>query len=362
MKKKLLIALTGVMMLASFSACGEKEEAATTIESGAVAKSDSVDQPDKSDKKDKEALTLSEAFNPSAGNIWYFVQEQSYGKDAGVKQAYLFEDGKLYVYDLDGKTLGDIAQMSDEEVISMLHTEGYICDIAGGGYTSSMLDEIAKEGCNILPELYVNISEDLVNYPEKSVDIYDEESDNLNKIAEIDNMYGIEFYKTISEIVSKTNPEDICYDSDYTFGIYTDSTGNSVDTMSIQIQRFDGLNSLILREVVSKREKDKYNQVYTSEDYFLYINNMVNYYDIDVNNVSSFDPCARVPEEELIKIYAPLENPVQVYDSYFNGFSSDFGGMQAAFVTKCDESTTFALDSMGTDGIEIDPEWEIVEE
>lgn len=175
-------------------------------------------------------------------------------------------------------------------------------------------------------------------------------------------MYGIEFYKTLSEIVSKTNPEDICYDSGYLLGINTDSTGNAVDTMSIQIQRFDGSNSLILGEVVSERAMDKYNQVFTSVDYFLHIGDTINDYDIDVNNVSSFDPCVRVPEEELIKIYAPLENPVQVYDSYFNGFSSDFGGMQAAFVTRCDESTTFALDSMGTDGIEIDPEWEIVEE
>ena len=358
MKKKLLIALTGVMMLASFSACGEKEEAATTIESGAVAKSDSVEQPDNSDKKDKEAFTLSEAFNPSAGNIWYFVQEQSYGKDAGVKQAYLFEDGKLYVYDLDGKTLGDIAQMTDEEVISMLHTEGYISDMGEGGYTEGMLDKVAEEGCNILPDIYTKVSEDLPNYSDVKATIFD----GYDKIAEIDCRYGIEFYKTIADIISKTNPKDICYDSDYSLGINTDSTGNSVDTMFIQVHRFEGLNNLILCELMGQNDIVESHLEYTTTDYFSAINYMITQYDIDVNNVSSFDPCVRVPEEELIKIYAPLENPVQVYDSYFNGFSSDFGGMQAAFVTKCDESTTFALDSMGTDGIEIDPEWEIVEE
>lgn len=358
MKKKLLIALTGVMMLASFSACGEKEEAATAIESGVVAKSDSAGQSDKSDKKENDVITLSEAFNPSAGNIWYFVQEQSYGKDAGIKQAYLFEDGKLYVYNLDGKTLGDISKMTDEEVISMLHTEGYIWGNGKYGYTKQMLVDMVNEGCSKLPDIFKKVSEDLPNYSDVNLTILD----GYNKIAEVDCEYGVEFFQTIADIISKTNPDDICYNSDYTLGIYTDSTGNAVDTMSVQVQRFSGSYCCIVHEFALKSDIDKYNREYTTVDYFMHINDMVTNYNIDVNNVSAFDPCVRVPEEELIKIYAPLENPVQVYDSYFNGFSSDCGGMQAAFITRCDESSTFALDSMGTDGIEIDPKWETVEE
>src|SRR5699024_4583088 len=95
----------------------EVEDENTEEELSSREREESIDGPEGSDDA-LEMKTLSEMADE--GSVWYYVKEDDLmdiGKESDVDQIIVFKDGVLNTFFLDDIQLGDLDDMSDDEVI-----------------------------------------------------------------------------------------------------------------------------------------------------------------------------------------------------------------------------------------------------
>lgn len=110
-KKNLLIGLLSIIMLTSLAGCGSKQEPnSSDVTDNTVTSSDTTTE--------NQTKYISDLLHPSERTIWYHVNKMD--KDAEVS-VIIMEHDSITLFDLNGSdlTLGDVANMSDEEIYNM---------------------------------------------------------------------------------------------------------------------------------------------------------------------------------------------------------------------------------------------------
>ena len=376
MRKKLSLAMAGVLCVSALTACGGTKETA----------SDSTQKTESSSKgglfSSAKEYTLSEAFSPESGYIWYCIDDTYQGKDAYIDYVYTFEDGSFKKYDCrfvnTGKvlTLGTVSKMTDEEILSKLHDEyapvygaqnkeelpEMISDITTD---KEIIDKIIEThpspdehpfywNSNIIrEETYAELFED---YAGDSYTI----KDLMDKLAQVSDKLGS---WTEDEL---PNVEGVPFE--YELQIYSDSTGNAVNHMVLYVSDNSSGNYVRGRLLaVSDRIRTHYNDYVTNSE-----NNSENswanlfclsyddFADSDYSDdlLTASDSIIRFRSGEKdneLELYSSLSEPVEVYDSFYNGYVIGQSSQQS-LVCRCDKDTTFTFDTIGTDGIVVDPD------
>ena len=119
-KKKLLSTILACTLVFSLSACGGTKN--ETAQSDPTPAADTVDAADAA-SSEQSSLTVSSLFS-SNETIWFKVAG-SVAKDSTVIEAFVFEPDGTYITTQqlqsgDFPTLGELSQMSDEEIITLI--------------------------------------------------------------------------------------------------------------------------------------------------------------------------------------------------------------------------------------------------
>lgn len=369
MKKKLVLLLAGVLCVSALTACGGSKDTA----------SDSTQKTESSSKgglfSSAKEYTLSEAFSPESGYIWYYIDDTYQGKDAYINYVYTFEDGSFKKYDTEGKlTLGTVSKMTDEEILSKLHGEYAPVYGARNAEELPALIESVTTDKEIIDKIiethpspdehpfYSNTgllydetySEWLASRIKKQSPTIEDLMDKLNQVSgkldswsedELPNVEGIPF--------------------EYEMQIYSDSTGNNVDHMALNVTdnaRGEYAPGMLLR-IINRIANNYETRIDDSGDcwngMFLELNNAFygnNGYSDDLLTASdSIIIYKSDNDNNELELYSSLSEPVEVYDSFYNGYVIGQSSQQS-LVCRCDKDTTFTFDTIGTDGIVVDPD------
>ena len=298
MKRILVVVAANMMMMGVFTGCGSKEskaDADNSVNTVADASADVVEN--------NGEYTLSNFF-ASKERVWLYANAEAMGgvvdKSGQVDGIFVtYPDGTLiYTYggeEAELKTIGEYAQMTDEEIIAFVEN---------------------------------NISDTRVN-----------------------NNFATEDMKMqLSEYV-KTNKLK------YSFNISTDRTGNEVENEQLVYQTYPSIvsyKSSCSGEVIEgapnaigyNTYEDMVVSSYTKEDIELASKENIYTYNYGMS-AKSF----------LFSHIDSLEKSV-VYDSHYLVIPASDDGYRNFFITRCNENDEFILnyDSIGTEGIVIDKE------
>ena len=241
MKKKLVLLMAGVLCVSALTACGGAKDKDTVSESIETTESSSTEELLSSAKE----YTLSEAFSPESGYIWYYIDDTYQGKDAYINYVYTFEDGSFKKYDTEGKlTLGTVSKMTDDEILSKLHDE-YAPEYGARNKEElpALIDSVTTDK-EIIDKIIENHpSPDEHPFYSNTGLLYDETysewlaseigkksptiDDLMNKLTQVSDKLG-----SWSED-ELPNVEGIPFE--YEMQIYSDSTGNTVDHMDLNV-------------------------------------------------------------------------------------------------------------------------------
>lgn len=355
--KRLVTVTLAIILSLSMCACGKND--GSTI----------------NEKKENAA---SSCFSTDTNAIWYYIEPDNgyvIGKDMEVEQAYVFADGKCNRYDVNGAyTLGELSQISDEEIIAMLE-ENCSFPIDSG----SIIGE--KEACEqILASEYME--DCTINYPLESKYGYKPQEqftysfENMSVVKE-----AIEKYKNeLDEVIDNRGnvTEAAC-----TLAIYTDSTGNNTSYEEVVFEytpiRSCGAAST-LAEGLSDIEQDFWAALYVLNNLDEYITYNTEYYDVEdlesgfneydlleivelfgglpskyIIEECAIDAIIKDTKSDKIVLINGMDGSTgnaQVYDSYYGGFLCEGYNY---LLTRTGENTSFKLDEVGTEGIAVDP-------
>ena len=373
MKKKLVLLLAGVLCVSALTACGGSKDTA----------SDSTQKTESSSKgglfSSAKEYTLSEAFSPESGYIWYYIDDTYQGKDAYINYVYTFEDGSFKKYNINGKlTLGTVSKMTDEEILSKLHDE--------------YEPEYGAQNKEELPEMISDITTDK-EIIDKIIETHPSPDEhpfywNSNIIREetYAELFAIKTENTwiIEDLMDKLakvsdklgswteeelpNVEEVPFK--YELQIYSDSTGNAVDHMVLNVT--DNASGNYVRGwllVVSDTIRTDYNNNVKNPEnnsendwnsifvwaYEYLTNPSYNYSDDLLTASDSIIRYKSYNDNNELELYSSLSEPVEVYDSFYNGYVIGQSSQQS-LVCRCDKDTTFTFDTIGTDGIVVDPD------
>lgn len=199
MKKRILALVLAMVTSLSLVACGgNSTEKSTENANAGKAETEQVE--------DDGTTYFSEFFTTDKNRICYELWNDEGGKDSEIKQVYVFQDGKAWMYPLRDLQIdirmGDVAQMTDEEILTLLDEK-----------LQEVLDK-EIEACNKV--LSMNIYSDFY---------FDGDEDYLCTGMDVVKA-GIEKYKgTLENFDAKVNFAI----SDIVYEVYTDDTGNYVD-------------------------------------------------------------------------------------------------------------------------------------
>ncbi len=269
MKKKFQHIMVGalcIVMLLSLAACGSSKPLSSP-DAGAASSNNSTN------RKSDEPIYLSDMLEADGPQIWYEVEEKAIpGKDSTISLVYVFEDGKVTVYNPNNpsnskiRTLGDVSKLTDDEILEML-MQGYlendqkIKDDFFEKYESSVLteegiyqmltEEFDKEPLIALERLYVmanlyESTEIAAILPEYET-LYNSGAEKskyeplLRSCAQIAGVKMNEMATTqiaaFKDMENRRGPSSY----DYVLNVLTDSTGNETKSEKI-IYSFDSYN------------------------------------------------------------------------------------------------------------------------
>lgn len=371
MRKKLSLAMAGILCVSALTACGGTKDTA----------SDSTQKTESSSKgglfSSAKEYTLSEAFSPESGYIWYYIDDTYQGKDAYINYVYTFEDGSFKKYDTEGKlTLGTVSKMTDEEILSKLHDE-YAPEygVRNAEELPALIESITTDKEIIDKIIETHPSPDEHPFYDSGL-VYDETYAELFAIK-TENTWTIEdlmdkLAKVSDKLGSWTeeelpNVEGVPFK--YELQIYSDSTGNAVDHMVLNVT--DNASGNYLRgkllKISDRIANDYNNYIKNSENNYenswsgVFESTYVYFtagYDYSDDLLTASDSIIRFRSDEKdneLELYSSLSEPVEVYDSFYNGYVIGQSSQQS-LVCRCDKDTTFTFDTIGTDGIVVDPD------
>ncbi|MEA4805365.1 hypothetical protein [Acetobacterium wieringae] len=278
--------------------------------------------------------TLSKSFTADSDAIWYDITrgfDDELGKDSAIRTVFVFKDGELSVYDtyLLGKelSLGDVAQKSDEEVITMLE-----------GYEEEMIDRYenylanVKTGCDYI----------------------------LSK-GEFDAKYTDQ--KKVLEQIS-SNLVDLKFVEEpqkFKLVVYTDSTGNSTEKEVIVFSHLTGMYSNLYTKLAWYADVEHQSDI-SKSDITLLTSDIKNDKSLDrVTNTplpgddgdpTTFEKPLNVSSLELEGSLDSAPKALLVYDTNYDGYTSAWG---CALVTRS-TGGSFILDAVGSEGVLVDSE------
>lgn len=353
------------------------------------------------------ARTLSEHFTAHDQRVWYLLDDNPRdGKDADVDDIIVVENGIAQIYEApyELSTLGEIAKISDDEVIQLtkarldeLVTErkGQITERLNDFKSKYLMEEIFT---NPLDQGYVmeaNYSKEFaIAYLLSQYSEFDSVSELIGKI---DAMSENEYFETqvFESIVLETDVTELMkiLDDEYItnldvviehnepavqFGVLTDSTGNTVsqglikfvrlgfadfqmDPLQYQLTNLSGemndffdvenvvydelSKTLVIKKklITSVGNKDMIEVLAMSSPRYTTMK-------VLANQVSKYYPGPTAPDDYV---------PITVYDSNFDGFYlsgvNEEVKLDKAVITRSDKGELFELDEIGADGVEIDP-------
>ena len=343
MKRKLLLLLCATTCsLALLTACGKGTETGSQSNGSSNANMESNEVQDENQK------TLSSAFSTDSNVIWYLVDSsgnvaKTLGKDSRPDDYFVFQNGMLTVYQFADEwepyTLGELSQMSDDEIITALATKVS----EKSDYSSQKLEE-----CNQAIAYVEQVSE------------YSEQIDS--RLPE----YGVsgtvsnakDFLEQCKNILESTTTDDgVKTYKLKNFALYTDSTGNNVISEGIAYEYIHSVNPLdsmglnftsLNNDISSILSSVKENSIDQGEGIDQLTGILMPLCDSESQSILT-----ETKKNEVIyikEISSSITN-AQVYDAYFGGYKCKDGYL----VTRTDENTNFVLDDLDTPNVVIDP-------
>lgn len=378
--KRTLIKVCCVLLIAGMlTGCGKKTgNAGLGMKQQAGNESREADNGKAGKASKNEAIPLSEAFNPAYDVLWYSVERWEKGKDAEVRCVFKFVDQGVRVYPVNGEyTLGDFSKMQDNEIIEMLEntvnskrTEKEAEQRAGFEEKVGILKENVSWGLDNISSEDVFI--DAIKYGlvgEDGEDWYTQDMIEAAIQEEIQG-YGYEqFYNDLTEI--KEVLENWTYPSvkweeayPYQIGVYTDSTGNKTERAGFiysynendgKIEWSEFGHCVIANVYALSGENvkldicDLYSRLHYSMEQWR-----------EIDSLQVMQVVRSKPIEERTGAYSllnPMEESVQVYDSFYNGYELSSGGMgeRRCIICRGNQDVVYTFDEVGTEGIEVDP-------
>lgn len=354
MKKKTFKRLVAVMLVLIMTmgmwACGKTE-------------SNSDNGLENENQKDIEAeeYTLSSSFSTDSDSIWYYIKDdETLGKDATISKAFVFKDGEFKIYNFTSEkpyTLGDFAQMMDEEIIQKL--EEY--QLQEKEKVQARVDEL-KRYYDIL------LQSGMLDAPVYAL----REGDANTRISYDFTAIKADVENNRNELDSFIYPES---EDTYQLAIYTDSTGNKTSTESI---KYGGLVEVRhARDLINAINEERFDDKTWLDDYdinaeeendlFYYFfsrlcdineskgsdSNFYDMYTMGQFNVDMYSAYISDTIDEVVIVNGidATRGSIQVYDSYYGGYFCEDGKL----ITRSENTVNFKLDDVGTEGIEVDP-------
>lgn len=344
--KSMVAAALAASMTLSLCACGK------TVRDG-----DGESESGKETKMEKTEYTLSECFSKEGTNIWYYIEDDEIiGKDARIREVYIFNDGALMRYDGYGLKLGDVAKMSDEEIIAELEN-----------YHQSKVQEWVQE-----QEERISLAEEVLaqGYFDQP---YEEEYYGPDDKIWIDvTGYKSEYEKYLEDLKAFDYNMPYQYGTgdaikmEYEIAVFTDPTGNNTEKQAV---RFDYHKATLPSPGVDFYRDETAGKIvlnYSSK----YIDN---YYGYDINGnhyrgayiLRPLDQIEQYPNEEdtsctyeFTGVYDTTRGGFQVYDSNYGGYiCEDWWACEGgSFITRLEKNMSFKLDDVRAEGILVDPE------
>ncbi len=347
--------LIGTLIL-SVTGCGKDSVSTESIRD----ESESTEEVDLK-KGFAEETSLSQCFKTDA--IWYYLKDdKEIGKDTYITKALVIKDGKVDVYNIcsDGLgtyfTLGEAAKLSDEEMLIKLKElrENYWEAVASGMFG--------------LKDLYQTmIDKEWFEHP-----IVDRESYGQYCTYDFTSLKD-KVMEAMGKMTTKDFPEA---NPTYTITAKTDNTGNYVEEETISISGVGRFSEMKIGEgydfvSLVKLERDEI------ERYMETINKLDPNGTNDVGICSHFagesedNTCVLDANKYAVWYYAPTTDgsssftitgvpntygsggeygAYRVYDSEYSGY---FCGKHP-LVTRVNSRVNFSLDTVKTEGIELD--------
>ena len=306
---------------------------------------------------DISTLSVSQCFSDTADGIWYVTYDGGFAKDDYFDRILVFRQGKLTTYSHDTlldvrlPTMGELARMTDEEILDRLATitdESFnACIQRGEQRTYSEADlSIRESWVDQFPDWFEQYYR---RQPERNA-IYDQ---GMELLTELEALCRAKYQKLLddaNDVKAKASAE-----LPYQVEIYTDDSGNQTKVEVLRSQR----------TVVSMVRM--YDLGFFMHEAFIAVGDSLEWN--NTNPMQRDEWIARWNQtEESAEIEVseyPMEIKIsygmsfddscpgkQIYDSYYNGFRLDGGGM---LLTRVDKGYTFVLDEVGTPGIVVDP-------
>lgn len=180
-------------------------------------------------------MTPSSILSAESDSIWYLVSEEDFdkGKDGKVSTIYVFNNGKCSRYPVDGDyTLGELAKMSDEEILSALKSTNLFGTSAQSVIEADIIAEYAQKiktaGKVTLSNKYeIDCDVTMPDTSERDVDsgyynITVNATCDMTPISEAFDKY----YQYISDLNSQSH--NSYYETEPKLSVFTDKTGNNV--------------------------------------------------------------------------------------------------------------------------------------
>ncbi|MCM1208211.1 MAG: hypothetical protein NC309_04740 [Ruminococcus sp.] len=355
------IALCGAMLL---TGCGKNNE-----------KDNGKKVKESLEEKMVKEYTLSENFSTRDNAIWYLTENDAKGKDSEVICVFVSKGGTMYRYSNDNYTLGDFANMTDEEIISMLETAKTEMEQSkAASFTESLESDIAR--CDTL----------INNLPD-TIEFYDYEVSWV--YSGFENVKArLQAYRDSLSALLESSAE-INNTSDFmnlSYAVYTDSTGNTVVSEELQgtynsCSYYNGdVDFLTYMETLYEKYQAYVSGNYVENDYD---NSLVTalanaefyggYEEVNFErddgkvevNITGWHSVGDSEEDEIPYHVEIQENDYkideiktglsvfQVYDSYYGGYYCDDN--EKCLITRTMENSVFKLDDVNSKNVMVDP-------
>lgn len=340
--KKLVMLVLALSMVITLCACGGDSSATNGSEGNKGSESSKDSQAvGESETEKEEIIRVSECFNKE-NLIWY--QTDGTGKNAEIESVLIYKDGKLYRYGgfIDDDffwgeeklTLGDVAKLSDEEVIEKVE---------------NMVYSILKEAIEAEKAAGDVILSQITSGQENYVITLFERVKFVMPVSMLQKYYdSLDSYLTLD-----------MFAVDAKFALYTDETGNDIayETLKFYGDRITSVSSFFRDIVDGNTTNGKWKPVGEfDEDYGNWLEWKLE--KIRESRIYKYSSEGAMYGHTMIQ-----GGTYEVYDSTYGGFEWGAKGMGYYYLlTRADKNVSFKIDLMGTEGVEIDPEKEPEEE